>query len=117
MPAEQHDEEPTWYANRRKPHPLCVMARELRQANGMSLAQFEAKTGFPAVVLGAYERGDRVPPLSKLEVIFRAFGYALTAVPIGTNAVRLPVDVVADLRAIADQLEARETGELLDNAA
>ncbi len=117
MLTETYDDHQDEILSRRQPHPLCLMVRRLRQANGMSLAQFEAKTGFPGVVLGAYERGDRVPPLSKLEIIFRAFGYVLTAVPVGDTFVRLPEDVVGDLRAIADQLEARENGELLDNAA
>lgn len=89
----------------REPHPLCAMIRNLRQAGGLSLKQFELKTGLPAVVIGAYERGDRIPPLSKLEQIYEAFGYRLVAVPASTEAVRLPTDIVADLRAIANQLE------------
>jgi transcriptional regulator with XRE-family HTH domain len=89
------------------PHPLCVLVRQLRRASGMSLTRFEERTGIPAVVVGAYERGDRVPPLSKLDVIFGAFGYRLTALPVDSQSTRLSHDVVADLRAIADQLEAR----------
>jgi len=85
-------------------HPLCVKMRNLRRAAGISLQAFEAKTGIPGVVVGSYERGDRIPPLSKLEAIFAAFGYQLVAVPIGTAAVREAPDMVADLHAIADQL-------------
>lgn len=87
-------------------HPLCAQIRNLRQAAGMSLSTFETRTGIPAVVVGAYERGDRTPPLSKLEIIYRYFGYQITAVPIGAGAVRMSGDMIADLRAIADQLEA-----------
>ncbi len=98
-----------------EPHPLCVMVRNLRKAAGLSLAQFEARTGIPAVVVGAYERGDRVPPLSKLDAVLRSFGYRLAAIPIDAEAVRLPEDIVAELRAIADQLEARDSlPEVLD---
>ncbi len=86
-------------------HPLCAMLRQLRQAARLSLSQFEERHGIPAVVIGAYERGDRVPPLTKLDHILGCFGYRLAAVPLGVQAVRLPADMVAELRAIADQLE------------
>ena len=86
-------------------HPLCAMLRELRTAARLSLAQFEQRYGIPAVVVGAYERGDRIPPLNKLETILGCFGYKLVAVPTSADAVRLPLDIVTDLRAIADQLE------------
>lgn len=88
------------------PHPLCALIRELRAATRLSLAQFEERFGISAVVVGAYERGDRIPPVPKLEAILNCFGYRLAAVPAGTDAVRLPGDMVADLRAIADQLAA-----------
>lgn len=92
-----------------EPHPLCAMIRNLRRAAGLSLTTFENQTGIPAVVVGAYERGDRIPPLPKLEAILRAFGYRITAVPEGSAAVRLSGDMVSDLRAIADQLEAKRS--------
>ncbi len=88
-----------------EPHVLCQQIRDLRRAAKLSLAQFEARSGIPAVVVGAYERGDRTPPLSKLDAIFGVFGYRLTAIPVDANATRLSSDMVADLRAIADQLE------------
>lgn len=121
-------------------HPLCAMVRELRQAARLSLHQFEECYGIPAVVVGAYERGDRIPPLHKLERILACFGYTIKAVPVavpaaahgepggepgsdsdepdggrgdergaaGSGAMRLPADMVAELRAIANQLEATE---------
>lgn len=89
-------------------HPLCLMIRDLRKAAGLSLAQFEMQVGIPAVVVGAYERGDRVPPLSKLDIIFGSFGYQLAAIPQDAKAVRMSQDMVADLRAIANQLEGIE---------
>lgn len=84
------------------------MLRGLRHAAKLSLAQMEANTGIPAVVLGAYERGDRVPPVTKLEPILAYFGYQLVALPIGADRVRLDMDIVSDLRNIADQLEIRQ---------
>ena len=92
-----------------KPHPLCLLIRELRNAAGWSLSQFQARSGIPAVVVGAYERGDRIPPLSKLEAIFAAFGYKLAAAPVGCDSVRVITDMVGDLRAIANQLEDSKT--------
>lgn len=89
------------------PHPLCILLRNLRVAAGMSLTDVEEKFGIKGVVLGAYERGDRTPPLPKLEAAFRCYGYTLQAVPTGMESTRLPEDVVGELRAIADQLEDR----------
>jgi transcriptional regulator with XRE-family HTH domain len=105
MLTEQEYAEHVVTLDRRPPHPLCLMIRSLRHAAGMSLSTFEIRTGIPAVVVGAYERGDRTPPLSKLEAIFDAFGYRLVALPTGSASVRLSGDMISDLRAIADQLE------------
>lgn len=91
-------------------HRLCGLLRDLRAASGLSLAQFQDRFGISSVVLGSYERGDRLPPLPKLDAIFGFYGYRLDAVPIGATATRLPIDIVADLRAIADQLECQHHG-------
>lgn len=88
-----------------QPHRLCRLLRELRHAARLSLADIEKKYGIPSVVLGAYERGDRIPPLYKLDHILSLYGYRLEAFPIGTTSTRLPATIVADLRAIADQLD------------
>jgi transcriptional regulator with XRE-family HTH domain len=92
------------------PHRLCVMLRDLRQAAGMSLKQMGGKHGVSPVALGAYERGDRLPPITKLDQLLGVFGYRLSAEPIGSGAVRASEDVVAELRAIADQLESARAG-------
>lgn len=91
-----------------EPHPICKLLRDLRHSSGMSLGTVEKKHRIPAVVLGAYERGDRTPPLSKLEHVLNLYGYELRAVPIGSEHIRLTTDIIADLRAIADQLEGRD---------
>ncbi len=88
-------------------HPLCRLLRELRRQAGLSLGQVEARYGMSAVVIGAYERGDREPPARKLEAAFAIYGYKLTAVPISDRAVQLAPDMVSSLRAIAAQLEDR----------
>lgn len=90
---------------RREPHRLCQMLRSLRHASGLSLAGVEKTHGIAAVVLGAYERGDREPPLRKLDHVLACYGYQLTAVPIDDTAVRLPEEAIAVLRSLANQLE------------
>lgn len=89
----------------REPHRICVLLRQLRAAAGLSLAQIEERHGLPAVVVGAYERGDRIPPLHKLDKLLACYGYRLEAIPVDERATRLPEDMVSSLRAIADQLE------------
>lgn len=86
-------------------HPVCKTMRDLRKAAHISLIQAEYRLGISSVVLGSYERGDRNPPLSKVEEILNAFGYTLVAVPMDLDAVRLPMDMATELRSIADQLE------------
>jgi transcriptional regulator with XRE-family HTH domain len=88
-------------------HPLCRMLRELRRQAGLSLGQVETRYGISAVVVGAYERGDREPPMRKMEACLAMYGYKLTAVPVSEEAIQLAGDMVASLRAIAAQLEAR----------
>jgi len=95
---------------RRDPHPICKMLRALRHASGMSLAAIEATYGIPAVVLGAYERGDREPPLRKLDRVLAVYGHHLAAVPTSDAAVRLPEDAATALRQIAAQLERKPDG-------
>ena len=86
--------------------PLCRLLRDLRRASRMSLATLEKKHGIKAVVAGAYERGDRIPPVPRLREMLGIYGYRLEAVPLASNSTRVPVDMVSELRAIADQLEA-----------
>jgi transcriptional regulator with XRE-family HTH domain len=86
-------------------HPICKQMRDLRQAAGLSLHQAEQVVGVPDIVLGSYERGDRQPPLAKAEQILSGYGYTLAAIPKDFAAVRLPSDMAAELRAIANQLD------------
>ncbi len=89
-----------------QPHPICQLVRDLRIVARISLTQFETKFGIPGAVVAAYERGERNPPLSKIDQILRCFGYQLVAVPVDRRAIRLPGDLAAELRVIADQLAA-----------
>ncbi len=90
-----------------QPHRFCVLIRELRQAAQLSLADFRDRFG---IQVGGYERGDRVPPLDRLEEVLGCFGYQLSALPSGSESTRRRADMVADLRAIADQLEGSSAG-------
>lgn len=93
----------------KQPHPLCVQLRMLRKAAGLSLNDIQVRyPEWSAVVLGSYERGDRQPPVPKLDAALRLYGWGLGAVPLSEKAVLLPDDMIATLRAIADQLEARD---------
>lgn len=87
-----------------KIHPVVKQMRDLRLAARLSLVEAEITTQVPAIVMGSYERGDRQPPLSKLDAILKCYGYRLVAVPVDFNAVRLPSDMAAELHAIADQI-------------
>lgn len=64
-------------------HPITALFRELRQAAGLSLTDWEQLTHIPAVVMGSYERGDRQPTLGQTDNILRRFGHELAAVPVG----------------------------------
>lgn len=88
-----------------KIHPVVKQMRDLRIAARISLAEAEDVVGVPAIVMGSYERGDRQPPLPKIDAILKGYGYRLAAVPVDFDAVRLPSDMAAELRAIADQIE------------
>ena len=98
-------------------HPVCRLLREFRLARGLTLADIKEETGVSPVVWGSYERGDRNPPLSKMEDLLRCFGYTLVAVPIRADAVRVPQNIVAELRAIADQLEKKNVVSKLSQSA
>jgi transcriptional regulator with XRE-family HTH domain len=97
---------PPYTYPRRDPHPICVMLRRLRTAAGLSLTKVQEEYGITAVVLGSYERGDRVPSLHRADAALRVYGYRLAAVPIDDEvAQRMPEDMVASLRTIANSLE------------
>lgn len=87
----------------KNPHKLCLLLRELRLKTGMSLHHFADKHGISPVALGAYERGDRQPPVHTLDTLLGFHGYRLTAEPI--NGMAVPDEVAAELRTIADRLD------------
>lgn len=86
-------------------HPVCKQMKELRLAARMSLAEAQDLCGVPDIVVGSYERGDRQPPLVKVEAILNGYGYTLAAVPKDFDAIRLPSDMATELRFIAAQIE------------
>lgn len=54
--------------------------RQIRQQLGLSLQGVQAKYGIPAVVVGAYERGDRAAVSHRLFELLAAYGYTLAVV-------------------------------------
>lgn len=92
----------------REIHPICKQLRDFRRAADMSLRDVQKQFGVSAVVMGSYERGDRHPPLRKLEEILNFYGYTVAAIPRDFEAIRLSGDIVRELRSIANQLEERE---------
>lgn len=86
-------------------HPLCVLIRNLRMSAGWTLAHASERIKIPAIVLGSYERGERTPPLNKIEQILNVYGYELVAAKASRTAIRLPTDMAEDLRHIAGVLE------------
>lgn len=89
----------------------------MRKTAGLSLADVQSLYGVASVLWGSYERGDRNPPLSKAEELLNLFGYTLAPVPINREAVRLPKNIAAELRAIADQLEKKDVVSKLSEPA
>lgn len=94
-----------------EPHPICKQLRDLRYARRESLDQASKRIGLSAVAIGSYERGERQPPLPRLEQVFNAYGYTIVAVPKDFDATRLTGNMIRELRQIANQLEEREQTE------
>lgn len=83
--------------------------RATRNALGLTLAEVEARHGIKAVVLGAYERGDRAVSIHRLFRVARAFGVpAATFFTDDAPEPAVPVtliDIAADVRTLRHQVE------------
>lgn len=62
------------------PEEIRVHMRRVRLSDYGSLSMAEQKTGLANVVIGAWERGDRNPPLTQLHRWTEAFGQTLLVV-------------------------------------
>lgn len=71
----------------------------------MSAEQTASRVGLSVAAIRSYERADRHPTVMVLEKILNLYGHTLVVVPLNAEAPRVRVDMVADLRAIAKQLE------------
>lgn len=96
------------HGNKQEPHPICALLRRLRTEARLSLGQVQEQYGVSAVVLGSYERGDREPPIRKLDAMLRLFGYQLEAVPIDSARDGTYRNIAAELRSLAFRLECLE---------
>lgn len=91
-------------------HWFGPLLRELRRSSGLSLAQFQEKTGVPAVVMGSYERGDRKASLDRAEDLLAFFGKKIVVVDAeGTDSahIRTREELAGMLREAASLLENR----------
>lgn len=111
----------------RTPDAIPAQLRAERLRLGLTLPGAEDKVGIPGVVIGAYERGDRVPPLDKLRTWSEGLGHHLIAVPttngstaaaVTTGQMRIEYGVAAgDLLLPADSEEdARALAKLMAGA-
>lgn len=84
--------------------------REVRHAAGLSLSQAAAKSGgdFPAVVMSAYERGDRNVSVARLIRLCRLYGASVHEVipapgPAPDSRVELATSLHVAARHLADE--------------
>lgn len=66
--------------------PIAGQLRAERKRLGLSLPAASARVGLEAVVIGSYERGDRIPPLDRLRTWTEGLGHHLLAVPATNGA-------------------------------
>lgn len=98
-------------------NPLYAQLRELRRAARLTLTEAAEQLHVTPAALGAWERGDRHPPIDRLDLVFGFYGRELRAVPMGAvlldpaepapGVVLTDEQMVAQLRRVAAQLEAR----------
>src|SRR5688572_10900296 len=92
----------------RSGHWIGPRLRELRQAAGLSLAQFQEKTSVPAVAMGSYERGDRRATVERADELLAIFGKKLAVVDLaeaGGLVVRTKAEMLQILEALTEQLK------------
>lgn len=85
--------------------PLRDLLVQCRSDRELSLAQAADVVGVSKESLGAYERGDRIPPVPTLRNILGRYGIALAAVPDGSPAPPIPPSVPVELRRLAALLD------------
>ncbi len=108
-------------------HPICALLRELRHKAGLSLTDVEAKSHglHKAVVVGSYERGDRMPPLASADALLGFYRHQLTVVPLGAetgqyvivHTDRRGVQRVYDIQPDDDLGDVRERAATLERSA
>lgn len=93
------------------PHPLAVGLRKLRTERGWSLREAARQSGTPDVVIGSYERGDRVPSIERLDALLGVYGcrLAITALEAADEPVTV-TDIAVILRRCATELDEMQQG-------
>lgn len=95
-------------------HPMRSQLRQLRTDAGMSLTKAAKLLPVSAEALGAYERGDRIPPASVLIEVLALYSQELKSGAAGTPAAMKAIadDVAGELREVTERLERRLLGSV-----
>lgn len=80
------------------PNPIGERLRNIRQQQGMSLADVQTKSNgrWKSVVVGAYERGDRTVSIARLAELARFYGVPLVDILPDTTPRKAVSDAVED---------------------
>lgn len=87
---------------------------QVRTTSGLSQAELARRSGLPASVLSAYERGRRQPSVAALARIARAAGLELEISPLAdADALRRSGEILIQVLDLADRMPSKPRGELL----
>lgn len=57
-----------------KDYEFCKRLRQLRERAGMTQAELEKRSEFPAMLISHYETGTRAPGLANIKALIRGLG-------------------------------------------
>jgi transcriptional regulator with XRE-family HTH domain len=87
---------------------------QIRATSGLSQAELARRSGLPASVLSAYERGRRQPSVAALARVARAAGLELEISPLAdADALRRSGEILIQVLDLADRMPSKPRGELL----
>jgi transcriptional regulator with XRE-family HTH domain len=86
---------------------------QIRATSGLSQAELARRSGLPASVLSAYERGRRQPSVAALARVARAAGLELEISPLAdADALRRSGEILIQVLDLADRMPSKPRGEL-----